>query len=210
MQRREFLKSTTLAASSFASPAFHRNAFGFTPNQQINVAMIGCGGRGGKNLASFGPLANICALTDVNTVSKTVEGARELYPQVPFFTDYRKMFDKMSKEIDAVVVSTPDHSHFAATKWALSLENLFTRKNRFAVRLAKSAIFKRRRRMRTWLLKWEIRVSRTMVFVFVANGSMRDLLEKYAKCDYGQTVRVLVGCRGSLTNAQCRIDSSRI
>ncbi len=118
--RRGFLKTFAFAAGAVILPAVHRRAHGVSPASQINVALIGCGGRGGKNLSSIEPLANVVAFADVDEGHRTVPLARKRHPEVPFFKDYREMFDKMSRDIDAVIVSTPDHSHFAATMWAIS------------------------------------------------------------------------------------------
>jgi predicted dehydrogenase len=117
--RRHFLKSAALASGAVFAPAFHGNTLGRSPSDQINIALIGCGGRGGKNLLSFEPLANIVAFADVDEGHRTVPTARERHPNAAFFKDYRRMFDEVGHEIDAVVVSTPDHSHFAASMWAL-------------------------------------------------------------------------------------------
>ena len=117
--RRTFVKSAGFIAGAAALPS---SLFGrelFSAIDKPNLAFIGTGGRGAKNIASFEGLANYVAFVDVNSESRTVKQVRASYPGVPFFKDYRKMFDKMTKEIDAVVISTPDHSHFAAAMWAI-------------------------------------------------------------------------------------------
>lgn len=83
------------------------------------LAFIGTGGRGAKNIRNFEGLAEFSAFVDVYPQSRTVIQIRAEYPKVPFFKDYRKMLDKMHREIDAVVISTPDHSHFSAALWAI-------------------------------------------------------------------------------------------
>ena len=103
-------------------------------NARINLAMIGVGGRGARNLAIFagkertryGEYAervtgtHIAALCDVNT--HRAAGAFDGYPDAAkYHGDYRKMLDEMDDEIDAVVVSTSDHSHAPASVTAMRM-----------------------------------------------------------------------------------------
>ena len=111
--RRKFLAST--AASAIAAPMFGRNA---KPGERLNLAVIGVNDRGGENLKGVAH-ENIVALCDVDEAWSAK--AREQFPKAAFYTDYRKMYDKIGKEIDAVVVSTPDHSHAMAAALAMSL-----------------------------------------------------------------------------------------
>ena len=62
---------------------------------------------------------NVLALCDVSDTRASA--GYEAYPQAKKFTDFRKMLDAMGDQIDAVVVSTPDHTHFAATMAAMQL-----------------------------------------------------------------------------------------
>jgi predicted dehydrogenase len=90
------------------------------PGEKLNIAAIGINDRGGSNLAEIGRAKeNIVALCDVD--EEWSANARKLFPKAVFFTDYRKMFDKVGKEIDAVVVSTPDHSHAIPAALAMTL-----------------------------------------------------------------------------------------
>jgi len=83
---------------------------------RANVAYIGIGGIASGVLAQF-PDDNHVALCDVDDR----EGGRnrERAPNAPLFKDYRRMFDKLEKQIDAVVISTPDHTHFTAAMEAI-------------------------------------------------------------------------------------------
>ena len=89
-----------------------------SPNEKLNVALIGIGGQGGSNLRGVSS-QNIVALCDVDEK----RGAKSFgqFPKAAKFSDYRVMFDKMEKDIDAVVVSTPDHTHFNPSMIAMSL-----------------------------------------------------------------------------------------
>jgi len=88
------------------------------PGQKLNVAVIGINDRGAANLAGV-EHENIVALCDVD--EEWSGKAREKFPKAAFFTDYRKMFDKTANGIDAVVVSTPDHSHTLPAALAMNL-----------------------------------------------------------------------------------------
>jgi predicted dehydrogenase len=111
--RRRFL-STMLAAS--AAPAFLR-AQGV--GNKLNVAVIGCGGRGEGNLGEIASVGeNIVALCDVN--QKNLEKAAKRFPQAKTFSDFRKMYDSF-KDFDAVAVSTAEHTHAFATLPALKM-----------------------------------------------------------------------------------------
>ena len=93
-------------------------------NQKINLAFIGCGGQGegdAMNLLRNKELVNVVALCDVHFGTPHTARLEKLFPDVPRFTDFRKMFDKMGKEIDACTVAVPDHSHFPIAMLAMSL-----------------------------------------------------------------------------------------
>jgi predicted dehydrogenase len=113
ISRRKFLAAS--AAAPLAVPMFARQP---RPGEKLNVAVIGVNNRGGENLKGVAH-ENIVALCDVDEAWSAK--AREQFPKAAFFTDYRKMFDKMARDIDAVVVSTPDHSHAMAAALAMSL-----------------------------------------------------------------------------------------
>lgn len=113
--RRSFLKTT---AAVTAGTMILPNLLSCSPNGKVNIAVIGVGGRGHGNWPQFiNPKnpelsENIVALCDVN--DKSAAKGYETLPDVPRFKDFRVMLDKMHKQIDAVVISTPDHTHFAA------------------------------------------------------------------------------------------------
>ena len=86
------------------------------PSDKLNLAIVGIGGQGAANLKDL-KHQNIVALCDVD--EKRGAKAFEEFPQAQRFTDFRKMFDAMEKEIDGVVISTPDHTHFHPAWWAI-------------------------------------------------------------------------------------------
>lgn len=92
-------------------------------SDRVNLACIGIGNRGGEivNALYNTGLANIVALCDVDMGAPHTLKVLEKFPDVPRFQDFRKMFDKMGNQIDAVSVGVPDHSHFPITMLAMSL-----------------------------------------------------------------------------------------
>ena len=118
MTRRTFLKGAALGGASLLFLHDSRMAFGYEANEKLNIAIIGCGGRGGGNLGSVSG-QNIVALCDTN--NNTVAKAAEKFPKAKVYADFRRMLDQMDKEIDAVVVSTPDHTHAAAAVMAMKM-----------------------------------------------------------------------------------------
>jgi predicted dehydrogenase len=130
VSRRCFLKITT-AASALGFPAIieSRAAENASPNNRLNVAVIGAGGRGGAAVTGIKD-ENVVAICDVDeeragaslksfTAKFSDEGTR--LESAPRFNDYRKMFDQLGNKIDAVTISVPDHAHFPAAMTAMSL-----------------------------------------------------------------------------------------
>lgn len=130
--RRNFLKQvglvSTLAvlhphwtiAKTTQTPSGNRL---FAPNERINLACIGIGNRGGEitqALYNTGQ-CNIVAICDTDMGAPHTKKVMGLFPKAKQFQDFRKMFDSMSNEIDAVCVGLPDHSHFPACMHAMAL-----------------------------------------------------------------------------------------
>jgi predicted dehydrogenase len=86
------------------------------PSDKLNVACIGVGGMGRNDIRGMEG-ENIYALCDVDW--KSAEDAFRSYPNAKRYRDYRELLDRDARNIDAVTVSTPDHSHAAATLLAL-------------------------------------------------------------------------------------------
>ncbi len=113
--RRSFIKSSSIASSGLLFiPGFLKNS----PNNRLNVAVIGVGGRGKANWSTV-PKENIVALCDVDD-NRAASGYK-IFPKARKFKDFRVMYDQMAKEIDAVIITIPDHTHFAATMIAMEL-----------------------------------------------------------------------------------------
>jgi len=120
VSRRHFFYGALLAG------AVPRGGFGSTPslkllgykspNEKLNIAAIGAGGKGASDIAGCQG-ENIVAMADPD--SKRAEKTFAAFPKVPKYTDFRRMFDKESAGIDAVLVSCPDHVHASAAMWAM-------------------------------------------------------------------------------------------
>ena len=111
MNRRKFIygASAGVALFNILPGALLRGAVS-SPNAKLNVAGIGIGSRGGADVDEVAGLGhNMVALCDVDEKYAAKEFAK--YPNARRFTDYRVMLDKMGKEIDGVVIGTPDHTH---------------------------------------------------------------------------------------------------
>ena len=89
-----------------------------SPNEKLNIACIGVGGRGAANLGGVSS-QNVVALCDVD--DSRAGKAYEQHPKAKKYVDFRKMLDEMDKQIDAVVVSTPDHTHFHPSMMAMQM-----------------------------------------------------------------------------------------
>jgi len=116
INRRSFLQTSAAigAASTLSVPNILR---GRNLNERLDIAMIGLGNRGQRNTGYF-EAENIVALCDV--AMEKLGLAAKFYPKARRATDFRKLFDH-EKEFDAVVVSTPEHTHAFATLPALQL-----------------------------------------------------------------------------------------
>jgi predicted dehydrogenase len=105
-----------MAAGLLAGPAILRAR---SLGERLNIALAGVGGRGADNLKSVGG-QNIVALCDVD--DDRLRKAAHDHPGARTFHDFRKMFDELHAQIDAVVVSTPDHTHAVIAKTAMDLK----------------------------------------------------------------------------------------
>ncbi|RZL15323.1 MAG: Gfo/Idh/MocA family oxidoreductase, partial [Pedobacter sp.] len=121
--RRSFLKTTAIAATAFMIVPRHvLGGKGFlAPSDRLIVAGIGAGGKGESDIAMFAKSgkADIGFLCDVDEVRAAT--SRKNFPKAKFYKDWREMYDKESKNFDAVSVSTPDHNHAIITYHAMQL-----------------------------------------------------------------------------------------
>ena len=118
--RRSFLKKGVVASSFFIVPRYVLGGTGYTaPSDRLNIAAIGAGGKGSSDIfnASVKGRERIAALCDVD-FSGSAKKSVANFPDAKLYKDYRVMLDEM-KDIDAVTISTPDHSHGPAAMYAM-------------------------------------------------------------------------------------------
>ncbi|MDT0678327.1 Gfo/Idh/MocA family protein [Autumnicola musiva] len=110
LSRRKFITRTaTVAAGITIVPRHVLGGAGYqAPSDTLNIAGIGVGGMGAANLKNING-QNIVALSDVDWAY--AKGVFNDYPDAKKYKDYRKMLEEMDKDIDAVVIATPDHTH---------------------------------------------------------------------------------------------------
>ena len=124
LTRRVFLKksalsaagiSAALASQNFPAPAFSQTA---NANEKLNLAFVGVWGQARETMGNMRS-ENFYALCDVD--SKRLGMAAQRYPGAKHYADYRKMLEELD-QIDAVIVSTPDHSHAPASLQAMRMK----------------------------------------------------------------------------------------
>jgi predicted dehydrogenase len=122
VSRRGFLKKCAAAggiAAVAGLPSIRRSAArAGSPADKLNVAFIGSGGQAAFSLGGLAD-QNIVALCDVD--ERRAADAFKAHPKAKKYADYRKMLDEMDKQIDAVVVCTPDHTHAPASIRAMRM-----------------------------------------------------------------------------------------
>lgn len=123
LTRRQFVRTSamTAALAGMARP-FSILAAGPSPNEKLNIAAIGISGIAGGVPGKISRQNHLSAVCDVDEVHAAKNLKHYHYNKgVPWFKDYREMFDQLGHELDGVIVSTPDHSHFGPTITALQL-----------------------------------------------------------------------------------------
>lgn len=116
--RRTVLKQCGLGCAGLVATPASRAGQGEGLKPRLRIGVIGIAGQGLWNIEQLLKAdATIVALCDVD--ERRADGARSLCPRARFFTDFRIMLDKAGRDIDAVLVATPDHTHALATITAL-------------------------------------------------------------------------------------------
>ena len=121
--RRAFIKSTSLAAAGIMIvPRYVLGGKGYiAPSDRLIVASVGVGGKGQDDINHFAATgkAEMAFLCDVDDARAA--GSVKKFPKAKYYKDWRQMFDKESKNFDAVSVSTPDHTHTIVAYHAMQL-----------------------------------------------------------------------------------------
>jgi predicted dehydrogenase len=115
--RREFLCTTAAAGAFTILPSGIISRAGrLAPSDKLNVACIGVGGQGWSDVRGMA-VENIYAMCDVD--DRSAARAYKAFPNAKRYKDYREMIEKEAKNIDAITITIPDHSHAAAAMLAL-------------------------------------------------------------------------------------------
>lgn len=130
MNKRDFLKKGGIGVlGALAAPSLLQAKVNQNPNGRLRTAHIGVGNMGGEDLRDISshPQVDVVALCDVDAVN--LSAARKLHPKARVFFDYRVMLQEMKEDIDAVIVSTPDHTHAPASLMAMEMgKNVYCQK----------------------------------------------------------------------------------
>lgn len=120
ISRRSFIGRTAAAAAGITIlPSYVVSGLGHTPpSDKLNIAGIGVGGMGRTNLSNC-KTENIIALCDVDW--KYAKKCFDDYPDAKKYKDYRKMYNEMGKDIDAVIIATADHTHAIIAAHAITM-----------------------------------------------------------------------------------------
>jgi predicted dehydrogenase len=119
LNRRSFIgHALALTSGVWISGSVRAEPKGRSANDRLNLGFIGVGGRGWNNLKALEG-ENIAALCDVDSVRASEAFNR--FPRAPKYRDFRQMLDR-ERSLDAVVISTPDHTHAVAARAALQLQ----------------------------------------------------------------------------------------
>jgi len=121
--RRRFITTSLAAGAALAlAPSRLARAADVAPDRKLKVAVVGIGNRGNQLIKAFRDtgLVEFVAFCDVDYLGAHTAESRQLFPDVPHFQDYREMFAKMGDRFEAVVVATPDFSHFVVAMHAMA------------------------------------------------------------------------------------------
>ena len=119
--RRRFLHDASLAGAGYFVAAGTSSAASTSANEELTVACIGVGGKGGSDSDNAAQFGRVIAISDVDRNTLGSKGAGEKFTAAERFVDYRELLAKHGKNIDICTVSTPDHMHAPATLEAMRL-----------------------------------------------------------------------------------------
>ena len=142
LNRRHFFFGTLLAgavpAAGFGSSP-NLKMLGFkSPNEKLNIASIGAGGKARSSITICDRAKeNIVALCDPDGAS--AKQVFEKFDKAPRYTDFRRMFDKEERNIDAVIVAIPDFMHAICSTWRWSAASTSTSEASHAHHLGSAA-----------------------------------------------------------------------
>ena len=119
INRRALIKAAAITGPTlYHGGGSRRISAAESANEKLNIACIGVGGRGSANVTGL-KSQNLAAFVDVD--EKRAAGSYEKHPKARRFNDFRIMLDEIGKDLDAVAISTPDHTHFHPSLAAMQL-----------------------------------------------------------------------------------------
>ena len=184
--RRQFLRTSASAIAAGVWVAGRGVRAADSPNERLNLAIVGAANKGWHNVQNL-TSENIVALCDVD--ANYLARAAETYPEARQYRDYRKMLEAEQAKIDAVVVSTADHTHAPATAAALDLgkhvycEKPLTHTVREARTVAELA---RRNKLATQMgIQIHAESNYRRVVELVQSGAIGPISEVYTWCNKG-------------------------
>lgn len=119
--RRDFVSTGAAVGVGFWAAGGVSPKISLAANETINFASIGVGGKGSSDSEDCAKHGNMVAICDIDDDSLAKASSKPKFEKAEKFNDFRKMFDKLGKSIDAVTVSTPDHCHAVASAMAMNL-----------------------------------------------------------------------------------------
>ncbi|MBX6314213.1 MAG: Gfo/Idh/MocA family oxidoreductase [Isosphaeraceae bacterium] len=119
LDRRRFLQATSLVGFGLWVSGPLIRGEDRSPNERLGFACIGVGGKGSSDTDHVAELGEIVALCDID--AQRLGKKAEQFPKAKTYRDFRKLLEELAPKIDAVVVSTPDHTHAVAAVMAMKL-----------------------------------------------------------------------------------------
>lgn len=118
--RRRFMQTTAATGIGFWVAGGVRAQESKSPNEKLAIASIGVGGKGSSDSSDAGSSGDMVAICDIDENILNNAGEKR-FPNAKRYTDFRKLLDEMGKSVDAVTVSTADHTHAPAALMAMRM-----------------------------------------------------------------------------------------
>lgn len=117
--RRTFIQTSAAAGAGFWAAGGVAPKKSLAAIEEIRFACVGVGGKGSSDSDDAGRAGKVVGICDID--DETLNKAGEKFPDAKKYNDYRKMFEELGDSIDAVTVSTPDHTHAVAAAQAMKM-----------------------------------------------------------------------------------------
>jgi predicted dehydrogenase len=117
--RRDALRRSAALGGLWVLGGAGPRARAYAANESVGAAFVGVGGRGGANLGGMSEVEGVRVVGLCDVDRGHLAGAARKHPDAKAFADFRRMLDAVGRDADAVVVSTPDHTHATAAHAAL-------------------------------------------------------------------------------------------